>query len=64
MLNKVLQAGENDTGQKHITSWKSEDERAPEKKKKKTRKIYVNKENIFIILTELKEQLLGKNNNS
>ena len=35
MLNKVLQAGENDTGQKHITSWKSEDERAPEKKKKK-----------------------------
>lgn len=38
MLNKVLQAGENDTGQKHTTSWKSEDERAPEKK--------INRENI------------------
>lgn len=46
MLNKVLQAGENDTGQKHTTTWKSENERAPEKK--------INKENIFIILTELK----------
>lgn len=38
MLNKVLQAGENDTDQKHITSWKSEDGRVPEKK--------INKENI------------------
>ena len=56
MLNKVLQAGENDTDQKHITSWKSEDGRVPEKK--------INKENICIILTELKEQLSGKNNNS
>ena len=46
MLNKVLQAGENDTGQRHTTTCKSENERSPEKK--------INKENIFIILTELK----------
>lgn len=33
MLNKILQAEENDTSQKYTTTWKSENERAPEKSK-------------------------------